>query len=178
MNYKPFMYPNCPCFDGWSMYPSGHQPAHPGNPYGMSYDMQQPYMECRDYGRQPFTVNIKQRAEANRTYRTAIWTGKYLQVTVMSINPGEDIGLEVHPSTDQFLRVEAGRGLVRMGENQYNLDYEMHVQENDAIMVPAGKWHNLINIGHTPLKLYTIYAPPEHPFGTVHMTKHEAMEDE
>ncbi|MEN2766269.1 cupin domain-containing protein [Ornithinibacillus xuwenensis] len=85
------------------------------------------------------------------------------------------MGLEVHPDVDQFLRIEEGRALVQMGDSQQNLDFEMMASEDDAIMVPAGKWHNLTNKGEKPLKLYTIYAPPEHPFGTVHRTKADAM---
>ncbi|GAB3804534.1 hypothetical protein GCM10028868_32300 [Virgibacillus kimchii] len=93
----------------------------------------------------------------------------------MSIGVGEDIGLEIHPDVDQFLRIEQGEALVQMGDTQNNLTYERRVTEDYAIMVPAGKWHNLTNTGNTPLKLYTIYAPPEHPFGTVHPTKEDAM---
>ena len=132
----------------------------------------------QDRGKQPFVINIKEAARANDTFRTAIWTGNHLQVTVMSIEVGEDIGLEVHPTVDQFLRVEEGQGLVQMGDAKDRLNFEVPVRDDDAIMVPAGTWHNLINTGHTPLKLYTIYAPPEHPYGTVHRTKAEAMEDE
>lgn len=131
----------------------------------------------KDYGAKPFVVNIEEAAKQNNTFRTALWTGRHLQVTLMSINVGEDIGLEVHPTVDQFLRIEEGQGIVRMGDTQDNLYYEERVYDDDAIMVPAGKWHNLINTGKRPLKLYTIYAPPEHPFGTVHKTKAEAAEE-
>lgn len=128
----------------------------------------------RDYGSQPFVVNIEQAAKQNNSFRTALWTGKHFQVTLMSIPVGQDIGLEVHPTTDQFIRIEDGQGLVRMGNSQYHLDFERRAQNDDAIMVPAGKWHNLINTGNRPLKVYVIYAPPEHPFGTVHPTKASA----
>lgn len=93
----------------------------------------------------------------------------------MSIGVGEDIGLEVHPDVDQFLRIEEGQGLVQMGDTENDLNFERRVSEDYAIMVPAGKWHNLINTGNKPIKLYTIYAPPEHPFGTIHQTKADAM---
>lgn len=96
-------------------------------------------------------------------------------MTLMSIEVGGDIGLEVHPNVDQFIRIEQGQGLVQMGERKDRLDFERRVSEDDAIMIPAGTWHNVTNIGHVPLKLYSIYAPPEHPFGTVHRTKAEAM---
>lgn len=129
----------------------------------------------KDYGPTPFVVNIEKATKKNNTYRTALWTGKKFQVTVMSINVGEDIGLEIHPSTDQFIRIEEGQGLVQMGDSKDKLDFEKKVYEDDAIMVPVGKWHNLINTGNKPLKVYVIYAPPEHPFGTIHETKAIAM---
>ncbi|WP_246333839.1 cupin domain-containing protein [Thermoactinomyces mirandus] len=129
----------------------------------------------KDYGKKPFVVNIKQAAKQNHTFRTAIWTGEHLQVTLMKIDVGDDIGLEIHPDVDQFLRIEEGQGLVQMGDRKDQLDFKAEVYDNYAIMVPAGKWHNLINTGNKPLKLYTIYAPPEHPFGTVHNTKADAM---
>lgn len=132
----------------------------------------------RDYGNQPFVVNIEEAAEQNNNFRTALWTGRHLQVTLMSINPGEDIGLERHPNVDQFLRIEEGRGIVRMGDRRNNLNFVREVREDDAIMVPAGKWHNITNTGNRPLKLYSIYAPPEHPFGTVHRTKADAIRAE
>jgi mannose-6-phosphate isomerase-like protein (cupin superfamily) len=125
----------------------------------------------KDYGKQPFVVNIEEATKQNRTFRTALWTGKHLQVVLMSIQPGEAIGLEVHPTVDQFLRLEKGRGLVQMGKTKDQLTFQREVYRNDAIMVPAGIWHNITNIGNKPLKLYTIYAPPEHPFGTVEKTK-------
>ncbi|SDX71681.1 cupin domain-containing protein [Paenibacillus sp. CF384] len=124
-----------------------------------------------DYGPKPFVVNIDQAAKQNKTYRTALWTGKHFQVTLMSINVGEDIGLEVHPTTDQFIRIEEGQGLVQMGDSKNKLDFQERAYDNYAIMIPAGKWHNVTNTGHTPLKIYVIYAPPEHPHGTVHETK-------
>ncbi|MFD0681128.1 MULTISPECIES: cupin domain-containing protein [unclassified Paenibacillus] len=132
----------------------------------------------KDYGRKPLVVDINKATQQNNTFRTAIWTGNNLQVVVMSINVGEDIGLEVHPTVDQFLRIEVGQGVVRMGPSKDNLNFEKRVYDNYAIMVPAGTWHNVINTGNIPLKLYTIYAPPQHPFGTVHNTKAEAMAEE
>lgn len=132
----------------------------------------------RDYGPQPFVLNINEAAKINNTYRTAIWTGKHLQVTLMSINIGDDIGTEIHPDTDQFLRIEQGQGIVRMGQNSNNLNFERRLSDNSAIMVPAGTWHNVINTGNIPLKLYSIYAPPHHPHGTVEVTKADAMIEE
>ncbi len=131
------------------------------------------YIDIRDYGPEPFVINIEDAAKQNRTFRTALWTGEHLQLTLMSINVGDDIGLEVHPNTDQFLRIEEGCGLVMMGDRRDNLYYQRRVRDNYAIFIPAGTWHNLINIGHKPIKLYSIYAPPVHPHGTIHKTKED-----
>lgn len=131
-----------------------------------------------DYGPKPFVVNIDQATKQNNKYRTALWTGKHFQVTLMSINVRDDIGLEVHPTTDQFIRIEEGQGLVQMGDSKDKLDFQEMAYDDYAIMIPAGKWHNLINTGNTPLKIYVIYAPPEHPYGTVHETKANAMSAE
>ncbi|WP_261134377.1 cupin domain-containing protein [Bacillus sp. Marseille-Q3570] len=129
----------------------------------------------KDYGPNPFVININEATKQNNTYRTAIWTGNHLQVTLMSLNIGEDIGLEVHPDVDQFLRVEQGQGIVQMGKRRDNLNFQRRIFDDSAIMIPAGMWHNVTNTGNVPLKLYSIYAPPNHPFGTVHRTKADAM---
>ena len=110
----------------------------------------------------------------NNNFRTALWTGQHLQVTLMNINVGESIGLESHPNLDQFLRIEQGVGVVQMGDSKNNLNYERTVYDNYAIVIPAGKWHNLTNIGNVPIKLYSIYAPSNHPKGTIHVTKEDA----
>ena len=128
-----------------------------------------------DHGPEPFVINIDNATKQNTTFRTALWTGDHLQLTLMSINPGEDIGLEIHPNVDQFLRVEQGQGLVKMGKNKDNLDFQRRVGDGWAIFLPAGTWHNVINTGNIPLKMYSIYAPPKHPKGTVHRTKADAM---
>jgi mannose-6-phosphate isomerase-like protein (cupin superfamily) len=96
----------------------------------------------------------------------------------MSIHVGDDIGLEIHPTTDQFIRIEQGQGLVQIGYRKDKLDYQEMAYDNDAIMIPAGTWHNVTNTGKTPLKMYVIYAPPHHPYGTVHQTKADAMSAE
>jgi len=132
----------------------------------------------RDYGPEPLVVNIDRFAKMNQNYRTALWMGKHLQVTLMSIRVGGDIGLEMHPNVDQFIRIESGYALVKMGNCKDNLNYQRKIDSNYAVIIPAGTWHNIINIGKTPLKLYSIYAPPEHPRGTVHRTKEEAMRAE
>ncbi|MNI26136.1 Cupin domain protein [compost metagenome] len=132
-------------------------------------------IKLMDHGPNPFVVNIEEAAEQNNTYRTAFWTGEHLQVTLMSINVGDDIGLEVHPDTDQFIRIEEGQGLVQMGDSKDKLDFQAMAYDGYAIMIPAGKWHNVTNKGRSPLKVYVIYAPPHHPHGTVHKTKADAM---
>lgn len=134
--------------------------------------------KLRDYGPNPLVINIEKATRQNRNFRTTLWTGNYLQITLMSINVGEDIGLEIHPNTDQFIRIEQGQGLIMMGDRRDNLNFRKRVHAGCIIVIPAGKWHNLINTGCIPLKLYSIYAPPQHPHGTVHRTKEEAEEHE
>jgi mannose-6-phosphate isomerase-like protein (cupin superfamily) len=131
-----------------------------------------------DEGPNPFVTDIETATLANENYRTTLWTGRNLQMTVMSIEPGHDIGLEVHPDGDQFLRVEAGRAKVQMGPARDDLSFEREVAGDWVILVPAGSWHNVINIGDQPLKVYALYAPPEHPQGTVHPSKAEADADD
>ncbi|MBE6024376.1 MAG: cupin domain-containing protein [Cellulosilyticum sp.] len=131
--------------------------------------------QIRDYGPYPFATNIEQLTKNNSNFRLALWTGDHFQVTLMSIQPGDDIGLERHPDTDQFIRIEQGKGVVMMGDNPNAPNFQQTVSENDAFVIPAGKWHNLTSIGSVPLKLYSIYAPIQHPFGTVHETKADAM---
>lgn len=131
-----------------------------------------------DCGGRPLAIDIDCVTKKNPNYRTALWTGQYLQVTLMCIPVGGDIGLEIHCDTDQFLRIECGKGLAVMGPCKDQLNYRKKVDSNCAVMVPAGTWHNLINIGDTPLKVYSIYAPPHHPFGTVQRTKEEAQRAE
>ena len=140
----------------------------------------EPWDKCiilKDYGPDPLVINIEEATKQNNSFRLALWTGEYLQLTLMKINVGGDVGLEVHYDVDQFLRIEDGEGLVMMGDSEDNLNFKRKVADDDVILLPAGKWHNLINTGSKPLKLYSIYAPPEHPHGTVHRTKEEAEMD-
>jgi mannose-6-phosphate isomerase-like protein (cupin superfamily) len=186
MYYVPYTYPypyQNPYYVNVPMYNYGRQDLYWGYPDELDYANRYQYwqtinernIEIKDYGKQPFVVNIEETTKQNSTFRTALWTGSHLQVTLMSINVGEDIGLEMHPDVDQFLRIEEGHGIVQMGDSKDNLTFQARVSDDFAIMVPAGKWHNVTNTGNTPLKLYSIYAPPEHPFGTVHRTKAAAM---
>lgn len=139
-----------------------------------SRNVSTPLVRLKDYGPEPFAVNIERITKRNNNFRIALWTGKHLQLTLMSINPGEDIGLEVHPHLDQFIRIEEGQGIVKMGDSKDDLYFQKKVYDNYVFIVPAGKWHNLINTGRKPIKLYSIYAPPQHPYGTVQRTKADA----
>lgn len=141
-------------------------------------DCEREVIERRDRGGAPLIINIGCCAKTNLYFRTTLWTGEHLQVTLMCIPVGGEIGLERHPRVDQFLRIESGRALVMMGKDKNNMHCQQNVNDNDAVIVPAGTWHNLKNIGQTPLKLYSIYAPPQHPFGTVHKTKADAEKAE
>jgi len=130
-----------------------------------------------DHGPQPFVTPIEQGTLDNTNFRTTLWTGKHMQVTLMTIQPGHDIGLEVHHGIDQFLRIEEGSATVYFGESKETLTAQSAAKD-DAILVPDGTWHNLVNTGDVPLKLYSIYGPPDHAFGTVHVTKQDAEADE
>ncbi|UJF16311.1 cupin domain-containing protein [Jeotgalibaca sp. MA1X17-3] len=134
-------------------------------------------IEEKDYGKKPYVVNIEKQTKDNDNYRTTIWTGEKLQVTVMSIQPNDDIGLEVHHGIDQFIRIEEGKGICKMGPTEDQLDFEQKVEDDDAIFVPADMWHNITNTGDRPLKLYTIYAGPDHLPSTVHPTHEDAEND-
>jgi mannose-6-phosphate isomerase-like protein (cupin superfamily) len=121
-----------------------------------------------------WTGNIEAITLGNSTFRTVLFTGSNLQLTVMSLEPGEEIGLEVHDHRDQFIRVEDGNATVTLGPSQDKID-EIHQLADDwAVIVPGGTWHNVINTGDTPLRLYSLYAPPEHADGVIHHTKAEA----
>lgn len=124
-----------------------------------------------DHGPYPFTVDINKATEHNDNYRTVLWTGDHLQVALMSIPVGDSIGLEIHPDNDQFLHIEEGQGLVQMGDRKDNLYFNQPAYEDYALLIPAGTWHTVINTGNKPLKLFSIYAPPHHPKGTLHQSK-------
>jgi len=136
------------------------------------------FAKSKDFGPEPFVVDIEEATTENNNFRTTLWTGDNLQVTLMSIDVGDDIGLENHPTVDQFIRIEEGEGIVKMGNNKYSPNFQKKVYDDFAIMIPADTWHNLINTGKKPLKLYSIYAPPQHAPGTIHKTKADAMADE
>ncbi|MEK4086059.1 cupin domain-containing protein [Psychrobacillus sp. FSL K6-1415] len=181
-NLSPYYYVNVPM----NYYNNGHTNywANPyehlhANQYALHHDLNGYNNKMlKDYGPNPFVININEASKQNNTFRTALWTGNYLQVTLMSLNPGEDIGLEMHPDVDQFIRIEQGQGITQMGMCKENLSITRNVGDDSAIIIPAGIWHNLTNTGNIPLKLYSIYAPPNHPFGTVHPTKADAIATE
>ncbi|MCS4484679.1 cupin domain-containing protein [Gleimia sp. 6138-11-ORH1] len=131
-----------------------------------------------DHGPNPYVMNIEKATLANKNYRTTLWTGQEMQLTVMSIKPGHDIGLEKHDDHDQFIRIEEGKARVQMGPAEDDLSFDVEANDDDAIFIPAGQFHNVTNIGDEDLKLYSIYAPAEHEHGTVHVTYEEAMEAE
>lgn len=135
-------------------------------------------MKIEDIGPAPQSFDLETATVENDQYRTVAWSGKYLQLTLMSIPPGEDIGLEAHPQTDQFLRLDAGRGRVQMGPSKDQLDFEREVEDGWAVFVPAGTWHNVTNIGDEPMRLYTVYAPVHHAAGKVQATAEDAERDE
>ncbi len=128
-----------------------------------------------DNGPAPFVTDIESATRDNNTFRTTIWTGRHLQLTVMCLQPEEEIGLEVHHDRDQFLRIEQGTCRVVMGEHRDDEpSFRREVADDDVVLVPAGWWHNVINTGREPLRLYSVYGPAEHEPGTVHLTKAEA----
>lgn len=117
-----------------------------------------------------YVGNIEKETEKNKFFRKVLYTGKYAQLVVMCLQGGEEIGNEVHNDVDQFFRIEEGAATF-----VFNNTEKHHVEEDEAVVVPAGTWHNVINASASkPLQLYTIYSPPEHPDGTIHKTKAEA----
>jgi mannose-6-phosphate isomerase-like protein (cupin superfamily) len=118
--------------------------------------------------------DIEQTTLQNDNFRSVVYTGAHTQLTVMRLQPGEEIGWEAHPNLDQFLRIEQGQARVEFGRDRDKVDEKHDVEDDWAIIVPAGVWHNVVNTGSGDVKLYSLYSPPEHPDGTVHRTKAEA----
>ena len=134
------------------------------------------FSRITDCGPDPCTANIGQMAAENQSFRVAIWTGCDLQMTLMCIPPCGEIGLEMHPGTDQMIRIEHGRAMVKMGRCKNQLDFQQNLCMGDVVFVPAGMWHNIVNMGRNPLRVSSVYAPPHHPQGTIHRTREEAEE--
>lgn len=130
-----------------------------------------------DTGSKPQSFDIERVTNQNPDYRAVASSGCYLQVTLMSIPVGGDIGLEAHPETDQFLRLEAGNGRVQMGAAEDQLTFDEKVSGSWCVLVPAGTWHNIMNIGATPMQLRAIYAPAHHTPGKVQPTAAIARAD-
>jgi mannose-6-phosphate isomerase-like protein (cupin superfamily) len=118
--------------------------------------------------------DIERATIENATFRSVLFTGEQMQLTVMTLAPGEDIGREMHGDVDQFIRIEQGRARVELGVTEDHVDETHDVADDWAIVIPAGVWHNVVNAGNGDVKLYSLYAPPEHPAETVHRTKAEA----
>ncbi len=118
-----------------------------------------------------YVADIEKETEDNDNFRKVLYTARNSQLVVMSINPGEEIGEEIH-DLDQFIRIEDGKGKVILN------DIEHEIKDDYGVVIPAGVKHNVVNNGDKPLKLYTIYSPPEHRDGVLHKTREEAMEDD
>ena len=131
----------------------------------------------KDIGPKPQSFDIENATKETTDYRSVAWSGRYLQLTLMSIPVGGDIGLEAHPDTDQFLRLDAGHGRVQMGTAKDQLVFEEDVTNGWCVLVPAATWHNITNIGTTPMKVYAIYAPAHHAPDKVQATAAAAKAD-
>ena len=122
----------------------------------------------------PAIINISAETWFNEYFRKEIWTGKHLQITVMNIPAGGEVGIELHDNLDQILAVEYGVASVYTGNSRQTINYLGRASQNTLIVIPAGTWHNVINERNIPLKLYSVYAPPKHPIGTIHKTKFDS----
>jgi mannose-6-phosphate isomerase-like protein (cupin superfamily) len=134
-------------------------------------------MTMEDIGPKPQSFDLERATRDNNCYRSVAWSGRYLQVTLMSIPVGGDIGLEMHAQTDQFLRLDAGCGLVEMGSARDQLTFRADVSNGWCILVPAGTWHNITNTGQEPMQVYAIYAPAHHEPGKIQATAADAAAD-
>ena len=127
--------------------------------------------KMRDRGNEPIVFDIRKEAFMTPDFRTALWTGGNLQLTVMTIPKGEEIGVEMHESLDQLIGVISGAGEVSFGNRENYLAPPIPIDAHSVVLVPAGTYHNVKNVGNTPLKLYSVYAPKAHKFGTVEKSK-------
>lgn len=126
--------------------------------------------ESKKSNKKGFHSNIEKDTLNNTNFRKVLYTGEHMQLVLMTLKPLEEIGIETHPTIDQFFRFESGEGKCIINGNEYS------VTDGDAIIIPAGSKHNIINSGSKPLKMYTIYTPPNHKDGIVFKTKEEASE--
>lgn len=127
-----------------------------------------------EHGKCPYIAHIPREACHNENFCRAFWTGEHLQMMLMDIMPCGETGLEVHNLTEQFIRVEQGRAVLKMGASKRRLDVQRYLCQGDAIFIPAGVWYNIMNAGKISLKLSSVYASPRYPSGTVHHTKRHA----
>ncbi len=118
--------------------------------------------------------DIERTTLENTTFRTVVFTGEHTQLTVMRLAPGEEIGSESHPTLDQFVRIEEGQARIDLGRSEDELNERYEVEDDWAVVVPAGVWHNVVNTGTSDVKLYSLYSRPEHPPNTIHETKADA----
>ena len=119
-----------------------------------------------------YHANIESLTKDNDNFRKVLYTADHMQLVLMSLKPGEEIGMETHPDNDQFFRFESGEGKVFVNGNEYE------VVDGDTVIVPCGSEHNVVNTGNNDLKMYTIYSPAHHRDGTIHSTKTDAMSDD
>lgn len=119
-----------------------------------------------------FVGNIEEATLENDNFRKVLFTSSHSQLVVMALKSGEDIGMEIHPEHDQFIRLEQGSGKAILDGEEYD------IKDQFAVVIPAGVEHNIVNTGEGTMKLYTIYSPQEHKDGTVHVTKADALENE
>jgi mannose-6-phosphate isomerase-like protein (cupin superfamily) len=138
---------------------------------GLQEDYPTQQFQNQEKNMKGFVDNIEKLTEENSYFRRVLYTGNHLQLVLMTLKPGEEIGAEVHDDRDQFFRIEKGEGEIVIDDNRSK------VKSDDAIIVPAGARHNLINTGDKPLQVYTIYGPPEHKDKTVHVTKADVSEE-
>ena len=128
--------------------------------------------KCKnEHGGEAYTLNVEKSANKNHNFRESVWTGKYLQMTLMSISSSSDIGIEMHKDTDQYIRIEHGYALLLTGCDENHLNDRQRLCKGDAVFVPAGTWHNIVNIGRCTLKVSSVYAPPHHPKCTLQPNK-------
>lgn len=126
-----------------------------------------------DVGPDPMVLNIDSAVRDNTYFRSTLWTGENLQITLMSLLPNEELGAEVHEGIDQFIKIQSGRAKVLIGRSAEEFYYQRLVDKDYAVIIPSGTWHNVINLGSEPLKLYSVYAPAHHEKGKVHISKND-----
>lgn len=129
-----------------------------------------------DKGGEISLFDIEKYTMKNENFRTTVWTGDNIQMTLMSIPVDGEIGHEIHKNIEQFIRIESGKGLVIMGDTEDDQSFRQEIHADEVVFIPKGKWHNIKNIGDEPLKLYSIYGPTEHAKGTIHVTMEEGHE--